>query len=132
MARQSRLLQEDPLLMWAILDEAVVHRPVGGPGVMRAQIDWLIEMCSLPHLRLQVVPFSSGAPSGADNSFSIFSFPYPHLQDVAYAESLLSSTYLDRKSEVAAYRQAHEHLADHASDADLTTGILEKARAWLT
>src|ERR1700742_4557588 len=64
MARQRRLEDNPPLELWAILDEAVIRRPVGGNAVMRAQLKHLLVMTSRPGMTLQVLPFSCGAHAG--------------------------------------------------------------------
>ena len=61
MARQQILTRPDPPRLWAVIDEAVLRRPVGGPGVMRAQFDRLIEATGQPNVTLQVLPFTAGA-----------------------------------------------------------------------
>src|SRR5437870_9108184 len=63
-ARQSLLTQDDPLDLWVILDEAVLHRPVGGPGVMRRQLDHLVMVSDLPNVAMQVLPFVAGGHAG--------------------------------------------------------------------
>src|SRR5207248_742443 len=57
LARQSLLVDSDPPLYWAIIDEAVISRPVGGPAVMRAQLERLIEVAHYPQVTIQVMPF---------------------------------------------------------------------------
>src|SRR6266540_5359686 len=61
LTRQKMLTDTQPPEYWAILDEAVLHRTVGGPAIMREQLLRLIEVSDLPHVTLQVVPFSAGA-----------------------------------------------------------------------
>lgn len=64
MARQQVLTRPDPPRLWMVLDEAVLRRHAGGPQVMRGQLGWLIEAAGLPHITLQVLPFSAGAHRG--------------------------------------------------------------------
>lgn len=59
MERQSLLMQDDPIDLWMVLDEAVVSRPVGGDAVMRAQIHHLVVTAELPNVTLQVLPFAA-------------------------------------------------------------------------
>ena len=61
LARQDVLRATPPLELSAVLDEAVLRREVGGPGVMARQLDRLVEAARLPQVRLQVLPFSAGA-----------------------------------------------------------------------
>ena len=64
MRRQQILAREDPPHVWAVLDEAVVHRVIGGPAVMADQLRHLIRMSELPHITVQVLPFGRGAHPG--------------------------------------------------------------------
>jgi len=72
--RQAILHQERPPLLWVILDEGVLSRPIGGPQVMHDQIAELIEAAQQPRIMLQMVPFGSGAHAGLDGRFAIASF----------------------------------------------------------
>ncbi len=47
-----------------ILDEAVLRRPVGGPEVMRGQLERLIQAAKRPNVAIQVIPFDAGAHEG--------------------------------------------------------------------
>src|SRR5438046_9717730 len=59
MQRQELLVRPQPTQLWAIVDEAVLRRPIGGVEVMRAQLEALIEATKLPNVRLQIMPFRS-------------------------------------------------------------------------
>ncbi len=58
--------------IWAVLDESVIRRAVGGRGVMRAQIARLSQIAQSTTATLQVLPFSVGAHMAAYGSFSLF------------------------------------------------------------
>src|SRR5436190_16755967 len=75
MERQSLLIQDDPIDLWVVLDEAVVSRPVGGDAVMRDQLKRLVEAAELPNVTLQILPFAAGAHAGMDGTFAILDFP---------------------------------------------------------
>ena len=74
MDRQAILTQEGPPLLWVILDEYVLTRPVGGAKVMREQIDRLIVAARQPRIVLQVVPSGAGAHPGLAGRFAIAGF----------------------------------------------------------
>src|SRR5207237_2556230 len=61
MARQRVLHREDPVRLWAVIDEASLRRPVGGTAVTRAQIRHLIEASHLPNVHIQLLPLTVGA-----------------------------------------------------------------------
>lgn len=60
MARQKILAREDRPRLWAVIDEAVIHRVVGGPDVMREQLRHLIESAQEGKTTIQVVPYRAG------------------------------------------------------------------------
>jgi transcriptional regulator with XRE-family HTH domain len=126
--RQRRLVEEAPPHLWMVLDEAVLHRPVGSDAVMRAQLDWLLEAGSLPHIHLQVVPFGAGPHDGAYGPFLLFRFDRPRLPDIAYTENLVGATYLDSRHDTARYREAMDCLSAQASTARHSRRVLEQAR----
>ncbi|RPE45682.1 helix-turn-helix protein [Streptomyces sp. Ag109_O5-1] len=114
LARQDVLRNEPPLELSAVLDEAVLRREVGGPGVMARQLERLVEAARLPQVRLQVLPFAAGAHVGITGPFVIFSFPSTSDLDVVVLDQLTSSLYLERKEDLQAYAEAFNTLQIHA------------------
>src|SRR5262249_44585812 len=95
MRRQARLTGDHPLPLRVILDEAALHRAVGGPRVMRAQLDHVVAATRIHDVTVQVIPFSSGAHAGMDSVFTILTFA-DSVASVVYVEGLIGSIYLER------------------------------------
>lgn len=114
LARQAVLRADPPLELSAVLDEAVLRRQIGGPGVMAEQLRHLAEVSSLPQVRLQVLPFSVGGHLGLTGPFVIFSFPDIADLDVVVLDHLTSSLYLERKEDLEAYGAAFRTIQAHA------------------
>jgi transcriptional regulator with XRE-family HTH domain len=114
LARQDVLRADPPLSLRAVLDEAVLHREVGGPEVMARQLQRLLDAARLPQVRLQVLPFAAGAHIGITGPFVIFSFPSRSDLDVVVLDHLTSSLYLERKEDLQAYSEAFNSLRIHA------------------
>ena len=114
LARQDVLRADPPLELSAVLDEAVLRREVGGPGVMARQLERLVEAAQLPQVRLQVLPFAAGAHIGVTGPFVIFSFSSTSDLDVVVLDHLTSSLYLERKEDLQAYTEAFNALQIHA------------------
>ncbi|GAB2730665.1 helix-turn-helix domain-containing protein [Streptomyces bullii] len=114
LARQDVLRADRPLVLNAVLDEAVLRREVGGPGVMARQLTRLVEAARLPQVRLQVLPFAAGAHIGVTGPFVIFSFSNTSDLDVVVLDHLTSSLYLERKEDLQAYTEAFNALQIHA------------------
>jgi hypothetical protein len=125
-ARQRILAKPDPRQLWAVIDEAVLRRPVGGPDVMRAQIEWLLEASKSPNIRLQIIPFQAGGHAAAGGSFAILRFPEPELPDVVYVEQLTGAIYLDKREDVDVYAAAMELVCVEAEPPGNTARLLEK------
>ncbi|CAM5255407.1 Transcriptional regulator with XRE-family HTH domain OS=Streptomyces violarus OX=67380 GN=FHS41_008078 PE=4 SV=1 [Streptomyces violarus] len=114
LARQDVLRADPPLELSAVLDEAVLRREVGGPGVMARQLERLVEAARLRQVRLQVLPFAAGARIGVTGPFVIFSFSSTSDLDVVVLDHLTSSLYLERKEDLQAYTEAFNALQIHA------------------
>jgi transcriptional regulator with XRE-family HTH domain len=83
--RQQVLLRNDPPLALFIVDEAVLRRPVGGEGVMKEQREALLDKAQLPHVQLQVLPFSRGAHGAMNGSLILLNMT--HSESLVYAEA---------------------------------------------
>ncbi|MFC7550761.1 helix-turn-helix domain-containing protein [Plantactinospora sp. GCM10030261] len=124
--RQRLLTRADPPVVWAVLDEAALRRPTGGPRVMREQIEALISIVStMPNVRLQVLPLATGGHGAAGGSFTILRFPLRDLPDLVYIEHLTSALYLDRREDIDCYFDAANRLFVDAAPLTETVKILE-------
>ncbi|MCP3798093.1 helix-turn-helix domain-containing protein [Allokutzneria sp. A3M-2-11 16] len=109
-ARQSILERDQPPKLWMVIDEAVLHRKVGGDEVMREQLDYLVEMTAQPNIELQVLPFGVGAHAAADGPFVILGFPDPIDPTVVYLDTLTSGLYLEKPEEIRWYGTVFDHV----------------------
>jgi transcriptional regulator with XRE-family HTH domain len=126
MGRQRLLDRSAPPRLWAALDEAVLRRPIGGPGVMRGQVARLIEMAEHPAVTVQIVPFSAGGHSAAGGPFAILRFAEPELSDVVYLEQLTSALYLEKPADVDRYLEVIERLCVQAETAADSVKLLQQ------
>ncbi|SBU94917.1 Helix-turn-helix domain-containing protein [Streptomyces sp. Ncost-T6T-1] len=109
-ARQEIFTRDNPPQYVCLLDEAVLRREVGGPAVMVAQLDKILEMNNPPKLTIQVVPFSQGWHAGADGAFNIYSYPDPMDLDVVNLDYLDGALYLEEDQPVGRYQLAFDEL----------------------
>jgi len=123
-SRQRVLTRQDPPQFWAVLDEAVLRREIGGRDVMRAQVRALLEAAELPNVRLQIVPFHQESAAPAGFPFAILRFTEPELPDVVYVEQLTGAVYLDKPGDVDHYAVAMERACIEAEPPERTAGIL--------
>ncbi len=132
LARQERLTGEDPPKVWAVLNEAVIRRTVGGAATMHAQLQHIAEMADMAHVTVQVLPFRAGAHPAMDGSFIVLGFPEPTDPDVVYLESQAGSLYLERPPEVGRYAAIFSHLIAKALDPDESRSLIAQAAAEMT
>ncbi|MFF5248574.1 helix-turn-helix domain-containing protein [Streptosporangium sp. NPDC000095] len=128
MARQRLLHRQDPPHLWAVLDEAVLRRPLGGAEAMCEQIDHILRALELPNVTVQIVPFSVGGHAAAGGPFSILRFSQPDLPDIVYMEQLTSAVYLEKRDDVDSYLEVMERLCIEAEPATRTREILLEIR----
>ncbi|MFC4905825.1 helix-turn-helix domain-containing protein [Actinomadura gamaensis] len=114
MERQKLLTGSDPLRLWAILDEAGLHRMTGGADVMRAQLEHLVELArDLPKLTIQVLPFSAGAHPGT-SAFTVLEFREPLDLDAVYVENVAGELLIEDPKDVGPFKRAFQHLQGSA------------------
>lgn len=128
MERQAVLERDEPPLLWVVMDETVLRRSLGGPEVMREQIDHLIEAGRRPGVRLQVMPFGAGPHPAMYGPFHLFRFPIEELPDVACAESLVGAVYFDQRDDVTTFLEALDRMCAQAAPVSRTEAILSAMR----
>jgi transcriptional regulator with XRE-family HTH domain len=98
------------LRLTAVIDENALRRPFAEPALMRAQLEYLLDICDRPAFTLQVRPLATGAHV-APASFSILKFASAELPDVVYVEQLTSAMYLDKAADVDRYTAAMDRIS---------------------
>ncbi|WP_067892884.1 helix-turn-helix domain-containing protein [Nocardia vaccinii] len=129
--RQELLARDTGPTLWAILDESVLHRPIGGVSVLRAQLEHLLRMSENGRVTIQVLPYSAGGHAAISGSFTMLRFAEDELPDVVYAEQLTSSLYLDRQNDLENYRRVMDRISVQAETPDHSREILREAAAQL-
>ncbi|MFJ4921999.1 helix-turn-helix domain-containing protein [Streptomyces sp. NPDC088725] len=126
--RQQLLTKRDAPILWILMEEAVLRRPVGDAGVMRAQIDQLLETTHMPNVTLQIMPFQVGPHLGAFGPFHLFRFDVTELPDIVYAENLTGAVYLDQRPDIAAYLEVLDNMSARAASVEETRAFLREIR----
>ncbi|MEU1407779.1 helix-turn-helix transcriptional regulator [Streptomyces sp. NPDC005728] len=129
MRRQELLARDGPPRLWVVMDETVLRWPVGGPEVMRAQIDHLVELNRLPHVTVQLMPFANGPhPAMRAGAYHLFRFRARELPDIVYLNGLVGAVYLDKRDDVVVYREALDRVGAQAAPARKTESLLGAIR----
>lgn len=123
--RQQRLSGEAPMVLRTVLSEAVLHRTVGGPDVMREQVARLRDAISQPNITVQILPFSAGAHPAMTGPFTMLRFPERSM-DMVYVELRGGAVYLERPVDVDTHEAIFERLSDLALSEDDTNSLLSE------
>ena len=124
--RQELLTRPSPPRIWSVMDESVLRRPAGGPAVLRAQLERLIEVAGMPHVTIQVVPFARAGHAGESGSFTLLRFEERDLPDVVYTEQLTSAIYLEQRSDAERYLEVMDQLSGNALTPAATIRFIEQ------
>ncbi|MYZ35444.1 MULTISPECIES: helix-turn-helix transcriptional regulator [unclassified Streptomyces] len=126
--RQEVLHRNPPLKFTAIISEAVLHRQVGGPEVMRAQLAHIVEAASAPNVRIQVIPFKAGAHRGMNGAFAVFQFSdRVSLKPIVYLENLADHWVTRHEADVELYEDAFTDLQALAPGPQESLSMIKKA-----
>ncbi|MQY15800.1 hypothetical protein SRB5_59910 [Streptomyces sp. RB5] len=127
MARQEIFTREAAPQYLCIIDEAVLRRAVGGPEVMKPQLEKLLEINNPPELSVQVVPFSQGWHAGLDGPFSVYTYPDPLDLDVVGIDYLDGNLYVEDDAAVDKFRRAFEQLRTSALASKQSMHLISQA-----
>jgi transcriptional regulator with XRE-family HTH domain len=132
--RQQVLTKDNPPRFRVLLDEAVLHRRVGGPEVMIAQLDKVLEAERTRKATIQVIPFDFGVHAAEDSNFVLLEFdPESNIAPIVFVEGLTGNQYLERPADLARYREAIELLRDSAlSPRDSIARVTELREAYVS
>jgi transcriptional regulator with XRE-family HTH domain len=125
--RQRRLFEADssPLELWAVLEEAVLHRPVGNSHIMAAQLRRIVNDIERPNITVQILPYSVGAHPALNSTFSILNF-LGAAPDIVYSEGLAGRFFIGDPTDVDRYKYVFDHLCKRALSPEESVGFLEK------
>ena len=112
--RQDILERDSPPRYRVFIDESVLHRPTGGPGVMVAQIDKILELIDRDKVIAQIVPFDVGVLAAQDSNFVLLEFDDRDLAPVVFVEGLQNGQMFEKEVDVARYRESIDSLRDSA------------------
>ncbi|MFL6054428.1 MAG: helix-turn-helix domain-containing protein [Actinoallomurus sp.] len=123
-ATRQRRFRDGAVRLWAVIDEMALRRPVGGPEVLRGQLEYLLAVAKQPGLTLQVTPFAASARHAAPGGFTVLRFADPQLPDVVYVEQLGNALYLDKREDVDRYTLAMDRLSVVSASPDESIDLI--------
>jgi transcriptional regulator with XRE-family HTH domain len=125
LTRQRILTRPNPPKFAVILDEAALHRAVGGRQVMATQLAKVLDVAALPNISVQVLPYDVGAHPAVESNFSILELPDPS-PGMVFVEGLVGSTYLDREDDLVRYQTIFLKLESIALDPQGSRDLITK------
>ncbi|RZQ65473.1 helix-turn-helix domain-containing protein [Amycolatopsis suaedae] len=130
MRRQKLLTGPDAPRLWVVIDESVLYRPIGGPQVLRDQLEKLVEVTKQARITVQVVPYELSGYA-AEGAFTLLRFFEPELPNVVFIEHLAGGMYLEKPADIEKYSRALDRLAVDAETPDRSRARLQKRIAEL-
>jgi transcriptional regulator with XRE-family HTH domain len=129
MRRQQVLEREDPPRFEVLLDEAVLHRQVGGPDVMAAQLDRILQRVREQKASVRVIPFTAGAHGSVDSNFVFFDFADASIPNMIFIEGLSDNIYRQRPAELERYLEALKYLRNAALSPRDSANLIAQIRS---
>ncbi|GAA4187871.1 helix-turn-helix domain-containing protein [Microbispora amethystogenes] len=129
MERQTILRRPKPPMLWVVIDEGVMHRPIGSPAVMAAQLTHLLEAGQAPRITLQVLPLSACSTTGLLGGFAIASAR--GTPETAYVEAACDAQVTDWTESVGTLALRYEGIrAEALPQRDSLKLIKETIQRW--
>jgi transcriptional regulator with XRE-family HTH domain len=129
MERQATVSREKPPMLWVIMDEGVLRRPVGGTWVMKDQLRRLAEAARRPSIVLQVIPLSVGAHQGMSGNFVIAEFDTA--RPIAYQDTAARGQIIEDADDIEAITVMWDTLKSEALPRSASLELVEEvAKTW--
>lgn len=136
MDRQQRLTGENPMALRVVLGESALYTEVGGPEVLHAQLDHLIELAeSSPNIKVRVLPYTAGGHPAVGCNYSVLAFPVAEdtvEPEVIYTENIVSFVLQDDSDEVARFQRIYDQVWGMTVDTQASVEMMRRAQAKLT
>ncbi|MBA0053018.1 transcriptional regulator [Streptomyces sp. AJS327] len=128
LARQSVLTRERPLDMWAIISDSALQTQSVGEGVMREQLGRLLSLGKRPNINVQIMPANAPPHVGQVGSYTVLGFEEHADLDVVHTESLTAALYVERRDQVAVYREGFDRLRAPALSVEASMARIAQVR----
>jgi transcriptional regulator with XRE-family HTH domain len=121
-------LRQGAVSLHSIIDEPLLHRPIGGADVRAAQLDRLIAEAERPGITIQVLPYQTGAHAGVEGSFLLLNFPEPDDPPAAYTEGVYGDVCLEAPADIRRCTVTFESLIETALDPQESAALIAAAK----
>jgi hypothetical protein len=125
--RQEMILHKpDPVPLEVVLDESVLHRPIGGSGVMRDQLVKLVDLVERNMVNLQILPYDTGAHIGLGGPFTMFGFAEPMDLDIVHVENHVHFVLVDDADDIRHYEIVFHRVQESALPASDSLALVKE------
>jgi len=118
--------------LWAVIDEAALHKNIGDADVMHGQLAHLLDATQQPRVAFQVLPDTEGAHAGMAGQFMIMDFPEPLDPSLVYLESAREARFLEDPEDLAFYENQFREICASALSTDKSAALIERYAERLT
>jgi hypothetical protein len=125
-ARQEHLLGKRTPRINVVINEGVLHRQVGGPEVMQAQLQHVLDIAERSRVTVRVLPFSAGAHPAMVGSFTILRFPPGTGTPTIFVEVDNGALYPDRTEEIERYDWVSRRLREMSLSPEESAALIRK------
>ncbi len=127
--RQAVFNRAEPLVFWGLISESVFRHAIGGPDVMAAQLDHLLDMCeNYPTVNIQVLPEAHPLHAALHQPFVILQFPVRWEPDIVFLDGLTRNRFLEDIEDVQEYSRVFRRLNTEAPNGPESIELIEKYR----
>ncbi len=127
MRRRDLLTSENAPRFSFVLDESVIHRPVGSHAIMSRQLMHLLSVAELPNVTIQIVPFAAGLHPGVRGSFEVVQYDDTPDESIVFLEGVRGDFISDVPEEGQNYLEAFRRIAEIALGPSDSVGRLSEA-----
>ncbi|ATL69891.1 helix-turn-helix domain-containing protein [Nocardia terpenica] len=124
MARQRVAAERNPLQFCAVIEEYVLDRIVGGPEVMRSQLEHVLELMERDNVELHVMPVSVTVHDGLDGEVMLLDFDAA--QSIGYIEYPAGAIYVQQLDQIALYKMAADRLCRAALSVSESAEVIRR------
>lgn len=128
MARQSVLTRPKPPEVWAVIHEAALSVKGGGPGIMRAQLEQLIQATRRPNVNIQIMPADCALNPGMNGALTILGFPYRPALDIALVTAQKTELWIEDRESVEEFHATFQKITAEALPLDKSLAFITEKR----
>lgn len=127
MRRQEILSSPDAPMVWAVLDETILHRSIGSEGTTRAQFAHLLKMGESANVSIQILPLDAMSTTGLLGGFTIAHSP--ERPDAAFVDGVVKGKMWDTAAEVETLRLRYQKCRQEAEPKRRSLKMIEERLA---